>query len=107
MIAVPKVDRADVAFGRTDFVPPSKGIPQEFRIGSDHAAVRFVEQWFFEGADAQRLKERPGVDRVAALGALRAVMVSFDLDHNHKIAGAAYLLDQWFEVTDAREAVKP
>jgi hypothetical protein len=78
-------------------IPAYIDIPEPHRSGSSPEAD-FVSGWFFEGGTAKDLKERPGVDRRAALRAIAEILQSFDLEHGHKIAAAAFLLHQSFEL---------
>lgn len=99
-IPVPQLTRADVVFGEVKHLPKWDDIPAEFKRSSNPYA-RFVSGWFFSGRkpkDMARLTARDGVDRAAALGAIQAVLGSFAPKHEHKEAGAAYLLSEWFEL---------
>jgi hypothetical protein len=79
-----------------DYLPAKADIPDAFRSLDDpwHA---FVAGWFYEGGDARVLVARPGIDRRAAIGHVQAVLASFAPQHEHKMAGAAYLCALWFE----------
>ena len=39
-----------------------------------------------------------GIDGVAAMLHLELLIYSFVLSHEHKIAGVAYLMSQWFKL---------
>lgn len=100
-IPVPDLNRADMVFGEIRHLPPYNSIPDRFRGRSDPYA-EFVSSWFFNGrtqGDMQRLKEREGVDRGKALVSIKAILASFQPKHEHKEAGCAYLLHEWFELT--------
>ncbi len=82
------------------FVPPYKDIPPEFRHPTRPSHwVPFVERLFFEGGSFKHLKERPDVERAAAIGHIATVLrtINPNFGHEHKIAGCAYLCSLWFE----------
>lgn len=99
--SIPDLARVDVVFGDIRHLPPMKDIPDRFRQHRD-PYVEFVSLWFFGGRtedDMKRLTERPGVERGKALAAIAAILRSFEPKHEHKEAGAAFLLHEWFELT--------
>jgi hypothetical protein len=100
-IPIPDLTRLDLVFGEVKHLPPMSDIPGRFRERRDPYA-HFVSSWFFGGRtenDMTRLVARPGVDRGKALVAIKAILSSFQPKHEHKEAGAAYLLHEWFELT--------
>ena len=80
------------------FVPLYKDVPEEFKQRSN-SWVKLVEDLFFHGGSLQRLREKDGVDRKAAIGHIATVLHTIDpsFGHEHKTAACAYLLDLWFE----------
>ena len=94
----PVTDR-QMSFGSDvrGLLPARADIPEEFERYSN-PYVKFVSDWFYGGADATRLTEKPGIDRRMALRHLKTVIGSFEPEHNHKIAGVAYLLSLWFDL---------
>jgi hypothetical protein len=93
------VNRLDMAFGGdvSKLLPPYADIPAPFK--SDNTRTWFHKlpiDWFYRGLTSIQLTPRDGVDGEAALQHIRAVLVSFEPKHEHKMAGVAYLLDQWF-----------
>jgi len=89
----------DQAFGPQhigDYLPSKAEIPDDFRSGRG-PWHEFVARWFFEGADAKALVARPGIDRGRAIGHVQSVLASFAPQHDHKMAGAAWLCSLWFE----------
>ena len=97
------VDVTDVnfAFGPSaiaKLLPAYADIPGEFK-SQRHPWVRFMEDWFFRGITAHTLTPRKGIDTDKALQHIGAIMRSWEPAHEHKTAGVAYLLSQWF--TDA------
>jgi hypothetical protein len=103
MIPVPELTGADVVWGSIKHLPPINDIPEEFNR-HNNPYCDFVSHWFFSGLkpnDLARLTPRAGVDRGKALAAIKTILASFAPKHEHKEAGAAYLLSEWFELTAA------
>ena len=99
-IPIPAMKDVDMVFGNIEHLPPMERIPDRFKHFRD-AYVRFVSDWFFKGlvkADLEHLTPRSGVDPKAALRAIKAIMVSWEPQHEHKEAGCAFLLSEWFEL---------
>lgn len=99
---IPDLTSVDMAFGNIKHLPPCNDIPDRFRWGFD-PYTRFVRDWFFSGRtedDMRRLTARSGVDRERALVAIKAILMSFAPKHEHKEAGCAFLLYEWFELSD-------
>lgn len=97
--AEPKpVSPVDMAFGGKigDLMPAYKELPEEFRCERD-PFTRLVHKWFFEGLSKDAVKPKDGIDANAAWRHLKAIMVSFEPSHEHKTAGVAWLMSQWFE----------
>lgn len=101
MIPVPEINRVDLAFGNISHMPKYNDVPDEFRRRNGTEYNKFVSAWFFSGrtqADMARLKPKEGVDRGKALAAISAILASFEPKHEHKEAGAAFLLSEWFDL---------
>ena len=99
MMTPQKTTGLDHAFGPSriaTFLPPYADLPEEFRR-ERNPWCQFVQDWFFKGADKDRLKAKPGVDWKDAVGHCATIMRSFEPKHEHKVAGVAYLLSLWFE----------
>lgn len=97
---IPELTRIDVVFGNIEHMPAYASVPESFKE-SNNPYVEFISRWFFGGLkqeDLDRLKPRPGVEKVTALTAIRAILGSFEPKHEHKEAGCAYLLSCWFEL---------
>jgi hypothetical protein len=97
--AQPKpVTGVDMAFGGkiAELMPAYKALPEEFRRERD-PFTRLVHKWFFEGISKDVVKPKAGIDANAAWAHLRAIMASFEPSHEHKTAGVAWLMSQWFE----------
>jgi hypothetical protein len=103
----PKLSGLDVAFGcELSWLPAYASLPENLRR-FEGPWVRAVEAWFFEGPDKAwlaRITAKPWVDRNDALRAVQAVLGSWDIKHEHKTAGAAYLLSSWFDDPALAEA---
>lgn len=111
MLAIPELDRIDVAFGNVKHLPKYDTLEDDFRNMS-HPCCRAVSMWFYKGAEAAPngngikidgtvYRAREGVDVHKALAAIKAALGSFEPKHEHKIAGCGFMLNEWFE------AVKP
>lgn len=107
MVAVPEVNKLDMAFGNVSWLPPWSEIPEQFKRGHT-PENKLVGQWFFNGLteqDVATLQPRDGVEKERALAACSACLRSYEPKHEHKEAGVAYLLNQWF-VVGAKESVE-
>src|SRR5690606_16382260 len=96
---IPDISTADTIFGSTKYLPKMSDIPEEFKHGSEVSNIWLKAQsdWFFGGIKENQLKPKPGVNKSKALRVLQAIQVSFEPKHEHKAAGVAYLLSEWFE----------
>ena len=79
------------------FLPNWAEIPEQFKGHRGTPQNRLFSAMFFYGVDMSKFKEKPGIDRAAALNHIRYVSGSFEPKHEHKEAGVAWLLSQWFE----------
>jgi hypothetical protein len=55
---------------------------------------------FFKGLSQEDINElipKEGIDKIKALKAITSILRSFEPKHEHKEAGAAFLLSEWFE----------
>lgn len=102
------VDNLTLAFPAdvTRLLPPYDAIPDEFK----HRGNKWndlVSRWFFSGLPyGTEFKPKEGINKTAALRHVTACMRSFQPKHEHKEAGCAYLLSQWFEDVIAPPAEK-
>jgi hypothetical protein len=96
---IPEITGADRVFGKVDHLPPYAEIPKEFKDWNDESKWNvIISRWFFQGLPKDtRFYPKPGVDPKAALAAIGAIMASFAPKHEHKVAGCAYLLSEWFD----------
>lgn len=88
----------DLAFGgrMKDLLPEYSTLPGNFRSGND-PFTPLVNKWFFSGLEKKALKVKEGIDESDAWRHMKAIMGSFEPSHEHKTAGVAYLMSQWFE----------
>lgn len=101
LLPVPDLTKLDVVFGNIKHLPPYDSIPERFHRSRD-PYVDFVSGWFFGGRTKEhmlKLTAREGVDRGKALAAIQSILGSFEPKHEHKEAGCAFLLHEWFELT--------
>jgi len=75
-------------------LPMMGEIPDEF--DNSNKWSRAVSKWFFEGMRKDAFTEKEGIDKDKAFRHLAAVISRWDLKHEHKTAGAAYLMSRWF-----------
>ena len=103
------VDTARMVFATNldDLLPPLNEIPAEYK-DDDHPMVKLFSRWFFSGLPkGTRFVSRPGVDHDTALRQIRTCMSSWNPQHEHKMAGVAYLLALFFESISVPEEPKP
>lgn len=93
-----KVSDVDLVFPTSvrHLLPPWESIPAEFK-NRQNKWVDVFSAWFYDGLRDFPFVPRPGIDRGMALRHIKACMGSFEPKHEHKEAGVAYLLSQWFE----------
>ena len=98
MFEVQEVNSLDVAFGcrAMELMPKYDDIPEEYKHGNTKWNKLFND-WFFSGLSNLDITPKPGVDRNKAISHIRAVMGSFEPPHEHKEAGVAFLMAEWFE----------
>lgn len=89
-----------------DLLPKWEDIPDEFKSFSGKWQD-VVTAWFFSGVQNCQWKPREGVDTQAALLHVGACMGSFEPKHEHKEAGCAYLLSEFFEDVTYEKCVRP
>lgn len=96
--AVQEVSQMDMAFGTTamSLMPAFADIPDKFKAG-DTKWNQLTNDWFFIGLSKLDIAEKDGIDLKMALRHIKTIMGSFEPPHEHKEAGIAFLMDQWFE----------
>ncbi len=76
-----------------EWLPSRKEIPEEFWTLSN-PWNDLTSTLFFDGGRLPPTKE--GIDRGHAARHLRACLSSMEPEHNHKIAGCAFLVSLWY-----------
>ena len=92
-----KVTDLDIAFGTNieKLLPTMEEIPKEFKDGNSKWN-KVASDWFFNGLNNCKWNPKDGVVTNDALRHIKAVMGSFQPSHEHKEAGCAYLLSEFF-----------
>src|SRR5688500_10031633 len=88
----------DVAFGggAMHLLPKWEEIPDEFKR-QNNKWVKVVSDWFFSGLRNAKWTPKAGVDERKALRMVKVCMGSFEPAHEHKEAGCAFMLSEFFE----------
>lgn len=96
IVPIPVTD-VDLAFGgRIDvLLPAMKDIPEAF-INGGTVWNRAIERMFYDGPEGIAVEPKEGVSPREALRHIAAVLVSFQPKHEHKLAGCAYLMSEFF-----------
>lgn len=106
MLPIPETTGLDIAFGNIDYMPIYKDVPDQFKSWNEPHS-EFISKWFFKGLDETKIRVKPGVDKDKALAAIYAALSSWAPKHEHKIAGCAYMLSEWFDlVLDSNNETK-
>lgn len=97
----------DIAFAARgpELTPDYAEVPDRFKNGAT-AEEQFVNHWFFRGNPFEAFNlygPVEGVDGDKAIRHLKVVLGTFGTKHEHKIAGAAYLVSLWFDRTEKKE----
>ncbi|RRJ54846.1 hypothetical protein EHV15_35320 [Paenibacillus oralis] len=92
------VTDTDIAFGGNidNLLPPLSEIPKEF-INDWTKWHQLADDLFYDRPLNITISDRAGIDVHAALRHIRAILNSFKPDHDHKIAGVAFLLSMFYE----------
>ena len=98
MIAIQDVDGRSMAFSgdMKKLLPAWDDIPTDFKDWNNKWS-RIIAQWFFRGLDGATFMPKKGVDQKKALAHIQAILQSWEPKHEHKTAGCAYLLSEWFD----------
>lgn len=117
MRPIPEVDALDVMFPTKamTIIPPMSEIPDEFKPSgwtamngktSYHGkpgvvmAAKWLDvfgDWFYRGLKDAKWTPKAGVDTGKALAAISACIGDWSPSQEHKQAGVAFLLSEWFE----------
>jgi hypothetical protein len=110
MMQIPEVTGLDVAFGNIKHMPKFDTLPEEFRRDR-HPTCDAISDWFFSGAKPfpngitigkRTFTAKAGVDSNKAIAAIRSVLCSFEPKHEHKVGGCAFMLNEWFDMSEAK-----
>lgn len=96
--AVSDIDMAFPSRGG-ELTPDYATVPDEFKQGRS-VQEAFANRWFFNGDAFERFSvygPSEGINGDDAVRHLQVVLGSCGTKHEHKIAGAAYLLSLWFD----------
>lgn len=96
--AVTDIEIAFAARG-PELTPDYDVLPADFTRWNGNLWVEFAEHWFSLGDPFKAFDvtgPNPGIDGDAAIRHLRVVMGTWGTKHEHKIAGAAWLMSIWF-----------
>lgn len=102
-----EVKDVELAWGKTKgLLPDVSEIPKEF-FNSSNKWNMVISSWFFKGLSMDtQVEPKEGVDVRAAIRHISAILKSFEPKHEHKIAGCAYLLSEFFESFDTKTESK-
>ena len=104
MREVPKMTEVDILYGSIKHLPLMEEIPDEFKEYNGTVWNKIISRWFFSGLpDATVFYPKESIVAENAIAAIGAILVSFAPKHEHKEAGAAYLLSEWFEKVEGWE----
>lgn len=98
MLKPKKVEDIDLAFGgKTDeLLPKYDEIPEEFKK-ENTKWNKYISDWFYIGIKLISVKPKEGVDPMDARRHITAILASYQPKHEHKMAGCAYLLSEFFD----------
>lgn len=89
-------------------LPKMADIPDEFKNSNrPNKWMKCVSDWFFCGLKSCKWVPKEGVDTKKAIAAVSCCIRSFEPSHEHKEAGCAYLLSQWFDDVTYTKAKGP
>lgn len=111
MFPIKQLTDVEAAFPTTveGFIPKWEDIPEELKRGAGCWEIQLFNDWFFKGLKSLEMSARENVDAKLAMRHIHYVMTSFEPSHEHKEAGVAFLLREWFteakwEAMQARSA---
>jgi hypothetical protein len=88
----------DIAFGgrAMELLPDVKDIPEEY-WDDNNKWCRLINRLFYGPVEGVEIASREGIDVHKAGRHIMAILRSFAPEHEHKIAGCAYLASMFFE----------
>ena len=96
-IEIPELSDVDLAYGTTKGLPSYAKLPDEFRRHDGTPWNKLVSAMFFSGVKGLQFSPQPGVDADKAFRHIRALLASWEPKHEHKEAGVAFLMSQYFK----------
>lgn len=102
MREVPKLSDADVVFPANPPLPTEAEIPEEF--WSYNHPLNKLAQALFSGAKHGKkilIKRELDAQKDDVRRAISACLGTFSCKHEHKLAGVAFLLNEWCDITEA------
>lgn len=94
------IDAVNSAFTTSinGYLPPYAEIPDEFKRHNGTEWNKIMAKWFYSGLPAgTKFIPKAGIDHDVAMRHLKYCLGSWEPKHEHKEAGVAYLMSQWFE----------
>lgn len=99
MMPVPLVSPHDVNFGRGDYLPERPAIPADF-FCVENPYNKLLRRWFGGGIRMSEIMPRMGINQCDGILAIKALLNYNHAPREHRIAGGAYLMSQWFYLID-------
>ncbi len=105
MLEIKEVSDLDIAFSSNvdHLLPAWDDIPEEFKRGRTKWN-KIISDWFFSGLTNSKWHSKEGVDSDKAMRMVQACLRSWEPKHEHKEAGCAYMLSEWFEDVEYERA---
>jgi hypothetical protein len=94
---IPEVLDTDLMFGTDKHMPTEKDIPKEFFEESSKWNTLFDKMFYHHDMKDVEMFPKAGVDPVKAMRLVKAHMMSYGTKHEHKRAGCAYMMSQYFD----------
>ena len=91
---IEEVTDLDMAFGTTKYLPNYSDVPDDFK--GRNKWTDLFDHIFYKGSEGITVGLKDGVDGNKAFRWIRAHMASFEPKHEHKTAGVAFKMSQWF-----------
>lgn len=109
-LPVPKLSDAAAGFSLRPPLPAWGSIPDDFKSAENAFHIIATQLSAAAGIGASvatyGLQFRDGIDHDDAMRAIRACFRALTAAPEHKIAGVAYMLAEWFEFTPRKEKRK-
>lgn len=106
VLEIPELSDEQVVFPTTVPLPAWDDIPEVFKRHNETPFNKIVSTLFFNGGKFSDfgLTPKEGVDLRKATRAIKACLGSFEPKHEHKEAGVAFMISEWF---DLKELARP